>query len=126
MPMRALDDEIRAVELRLAQRRNIVAALTGDWAGALRDTLVSGKSLLGVAAVGFAVGEILRPAAASGTRRRRSLGGAGSVLLGLASFVLRARYGSPWQLAASAIDAWRRRRPAGALSAAPRAGGYRD
>lgn len=110
--MPALDDDIRDVELRLARRRSGVALLADDWVGALRDTLVSGKSLLGVAALGFAVGEILRPAGA-GTGRRRSKGGA-SLLVSLAALFLRARYGSPWRMAAAAVDAWRRARPAAA------------
>jgi hypothetical protein len=118
--MPELDDDIHDVELRLARRRNAVALLADDWAGALRDTLVSGRSLLGVAAVGFAVGEILRPAAA-GTGRRRSKGGTG-LLLSLAALLLRARYGAPWRIAVAAVDAWRRTRPV----AAPRTPFYRD
>jgi hypothetical protein len=121
--MPALDDEIREVELRLARRRNGVALLAGDWASALRDTLVSGKSLLGVAAVGFAVGEMLRPA--TRTDRKRSGRGTRGLLLGLASLLLRARFGSPWHMAAAAADAWRRHRAA-AAPLAPRPTFYRD
>lgn len=122
--MPALDDDIREVELRLARRRNGVALLAGDWAAALRDTLVSGKSLLGVAALGFAVGEMLRPAS-SRTGRKGSGRGTRGLLLGLVSLLLRARFGSPWQLAAAAADAWRRHRAA-AAPVAPRATVYRD
>jgi hypothetical protein len=121
--MPALDDDIREVELRLARRRNGVALLAGDWAAALRDTLVSGKSLLGVAALGFAVGEVLRPA--SSRTGKRSGRGTRGLLLGLASLLLRARFGSPWQLAAAAADAWRRHRAA-ATPVASRASVYRD
>jgi hypothetical protein len=125
--MRALDDDIRAVELRLARRRSGLGLLARDWAAALRDTLVSGRSLLGVAAFGFAVGEMLRPRGVPDARARR--GGrsarAGGALLALASFLLHARFGSPWQIAWAAMRAWRRQRPAGAPVAA-RAPFYRD
>lgn len=117
--MPALDDDIREVELRLARHRSGLAVLAGDWVDALRDTLVSGRSLLGVAAFGFALGEMLRP------RSTRVGRGTGGVLLALAGILLRARFGSPWQIAWSAVQAWRRQRPAGA-SVAPRASAYRD
>jgi hypothetical protein len=111
--MPTLDEDIRDVELRLARHRGAVALLADDWVGAFRDTLVSGKSLLGVAAVGFAAGEILRPVR-GGAKRRRS---AASLLVGLAGLVLRARYGSPWQIAVAVVDAWRRPRPAAGAAA---------
>jgi hypothetical protein len=111
LAMPVLDNEIREVELRLARRRSGVAALGDDWVGALRDALVSGKSLFGVAAVGFALGEMLRgpPGRAGRTRSRR---GVGAIVLGLAGLLLRARFGSPWQLVWSAVAASRRQRPA--------------
>jgi hypothetical protein len=112
--MHALDDDIREVELRLARRRSGLALLADDWVGALRDTLVSGRSLLGVAAAGFALGEMLRPRLVHGARAPRAGRSAGGVLLALASVLLQARFGSPWQIAWSAIRAWRRQRPAGA------------
>jgi len=123
--MPALDDDIREVELRLARHRSGLAVLAGDWMDALRDTLVSGRSLLGVAAFGFALGEMLRPRSARAGRGARGGRGTGGVLLALASILLRARFGSPWQIAWSAVRAWRRQRPAGA-SVAPRASVYRD
>lgn len=117
-----LDDEIREVELRLARRRSGVSVLADEWVAALRDALVSGKSLLGVAAVGFAVGEMLRgPSGRAG--RARSRRGVGAVLLGLAGLLLRARFGSPWQFAWSAVDAWRRQHSA---SVPVSASAYRD
>ena len=112
--MHALDDDIREVELRLARRRSGLALLADDWVGALRDTVVSGRSLLGVAAVGFALGEMLRPRLGRGARAPRAGRSAGGVLLALASVLLQARFGSPWQIAWSALRAWRRQRPADA------------
>ena len=123
--MSVLDDDIREVELRLARRRNGLAVLGGEWVEALRDTLVSGRSLLGVAAFGFALGEMLRPRSARGARAARAGRGPGGVLLALASILLRARFGSPWQIAWSAVQAWRRQRPAG-TPVATRAPVYRD
>jgi len=111
--MRPLDDEIRDVELRLTRRRNGLAVLAGDWAESLRDTLVSGKSLLGVAAVGFAVGELLHPFGRAG----RASGRGGGVLLGLASLLVRARFAFPWSLAWSALQT--RRPDKAARTAAP-------
>ena len=119
--MPALDEDIREVELRLARRRSGLAVLADDWVEALRDTLVSGRSLLGVAAFGFALGEMLRPRSV----RVRAGRGTGAVLLALASILLRARFGSPWQIAWSAVQAWRRQRPAG-TPVATRASVYRD
>jgi hypothetical protein len=120
--MPVLDDDIREVELRLARRRSGLAVLGGEWVEALRDTLVSGRSLLGVAAFGFALGEMLRPRSAGAARGGRGTGG---VLLAFASILLRARFGSPWQIAWSAVQAWRRQRPAG-TPVATRAPVYRD
>ena len=105
--MRALDDEIRDVERRLVRRRSGVSLLARDWAEALRDVLVSGKSLIGVAAVGFAVGEMLRPS-------RRVPGRGGGKLLAFASLLLRARFAFPWWAAWSALQSWRRPRSGGA------------
>jgi hypothetical protein len=123
--MLVLDDDIREVELRLARRRSGLAVLAGDWVEALRDTLVSGRSLLGVAAFGFALGEMLRPRYVHAARAARPGRGAGGVLLTLASVLLQARFGSPWQIAWSTIQAWRRQRAAGGR-VAPRAPLYRD
>jgi hypothetical protein len=120
--MPVLDDDIREVEVRLARRRDGLAVLGGEWVEALRDTLVSGRSLLGVAAFGFALGEMLRPRSGGAAPAGR---GAGGVLLALASILLRARFGSPWQIAWSAVQAWRRQRPAG-TPVATRAPVYRD
>lgn len=108
--MRAVDDEIRDAERRLARRRSGVSLLARDWAEALRDVLVSGRSLIGVAAVGFAVGEMLRPSTGGG----RAAGRGGGKLLALASFLLRVRFGFPWWTAWSALQSWRRPRSHGA------------
>jgi hypothetical protein len=110
--MPVLDDDIREVELRLARRRSGLAVLSRDWTEALRDTLVSGKSLLGVAALGFAVGEMLRPRAVAGPRQRSGRG-FGGWLLAAASLAAHARFGPVWQIAWSALQAWRRQRAAG-------------
>ncbi len=114
--MQPLDDEIRDLEARLARQRHGLAVLGGEWVESLRDTLVSGKSLLGVAAVGFAVGELLRPTSARMGRAARG----GGMLLGLANLLVRARFAFPWSLAWSALQAWRAPRKG---AAAP---GYRD
>jgi hypothetical protein len=123
--MPALDDDIREVERRLARRRSGLGVLAGDWVDALRDTLVSGRSLVGIAAFGFALGEMLRPRSAHVGRGARAGRGTGGALLALAGILLRARFGSPWQIAWSAVRAWRRQHPGGA-PVATRAAAYRD
>ncbi len=102
--MTPLDDEIRIVERRIAREREGVAALADDWCATLRDAVVSGKSLLGVAALGFVLGEALRPAKAGGATRKLGLGG---MLIGLTASLLRARYGTPWALGELALRGWR-------------------
>ena len=122
--MRALDDDIRGVELRLARRRSGLGLLARDWAAALRDTLVSGRSLLGVAAFGFALGEIMRPRMVRDARARRGGGrSTGGALLALGTFLVRLRFGPPGKIAWSVLEAWRRQRRAGA-PVAPRAPYY--
>jgi hypothetical protein len=102
--MTPLDPEIRAVELRIARGREGVAALAADWRAALRDGVVSGKSLFGVAALGFVLGEALRPAKGRGATGKLGLGG---MLIGLAASLVRARYGTPSALAELALRGWR-------------------
>ena len=98
------DDEIAAVEHRIARERNALALLADDWAGAARDALVSRRSLFAVAALGFVLGDALRPKKPAGTARKLGLGG---MLAGIAFSALRARYGSPWALAELALRGWR-------------------
>jgi hypothetical protein len=102
--MSPLDQEIQAVEARIGRGREGVAALAADWCATLRDVVVSGKSLLGVAALGFVLGEALRPAKGGGVTRKLGLGG---MLIGLAGSLLRARYGTPWALGELALRGWR-------------------
>jgi len=99
-----LDEEIRAVELRIARRRNGLALLAEDWASTARDAVVSKKSLFAVAALGFVLGDALRPAKPAGRARKLGLGG---MLAGIGFSALRARNGSPWALAELAWRGWR-------------------
>jgi hypothetical protein len=102
--MTPLDQEIRALEGRIARGRAGVAGAAADWCVALREGLVSGKSLFGVAALGFVLGEALRPARGGGATRKLGLGG---MLIGLGASLVRARYGTPWALAELALRGWR-------------------
>jgi hypothetical protein len=90
-----LDDEIRAVEARIARERHGLAALLQDCGETARDAVAAPKSLLAVAMLGFVLGEALRPARPAAPPRRRGLGG---FLTGAALALIRARYGSPWAL----------------------------
>jgi hypothetical protein len=114
--MSPLDEEIRTVELRISRGRDGVGALAADWGATLRNALVSGKSLLGVAALGFVLGEVLRPAKGGGATRKLGLGG---MLIGLAASLLRARYGTPWALAEFALRGWHSAGGGGARDALP-------
>lgn len=111
-----LDDEIRAVELRIARERNALALLAADWTGTARDALVSGKSLVAVAAFGFVLGEVLRPTKPAGRVRKLGVGG---MLAGVAFSAFRARYGSPWVIVEMAWQAWRSAKSRRAVPAAP-------
>ncbi|HSD53828.1 MAG TPA: hypothetical protein VLC47_06660 [Burkholderiales bacterium] len=94
--MTDLDDEIRTVESRIVRERNGLAALLDDCEEAARDAVASPQSLLAVAALGFVLGEALRPGRAAAEARKRRLVG---LLAGVALGLIRARYGSPWLLA---------------------------
>jgi hypothetical protein len=93
-----LEHEIGAVETRLARERGDRAARADEWAGCAREAISSPQSLLGVAAIGFFLGEALR-----GSRRaepaRRGRRGLAGLLAGGALALVRARYGSPVALA---------------------------
>ena len=102
------DDEIAVVERRIARERNALALLAEDWAGTARDALVSKRSLFAVAALGFVLGDTLRPKRSAGAVRKLGLGG---ILGGIVFSALRARYGSPWALAELAWRGWRSARP---------------
>jgi hypothetical protein len=91
----ALDQEIHAVEARIARERIDLATLLDDCEEAARDAVSAPKNLLAVAALGFALGEMLRPARAAPARSR----GLKGLLAGAAFALIRARYGSPWALA---------------------------
>jgi hypothetical protein len=106
-----VDDEISAVEQRIARERNALAVLAEDWTGTARDALVSKRSLFAFAALGFVLGDALRPNKPAGAARKLGVGG---MLAGVAFSALRARYGSPWALAELAWRGWRsaRRTPA--------------
>ena len=93
--MARLDDEIRAVEARIARERDMLAALIDDCEDTARNTVAAPKSLLVTAALGFALGEMLRPAPTAPARKR----GLQGLLAGVAFALIRARYGSPWMLA---------------------------
>lgn len=93
--MRDLDDEIRAVESRIARERHGLAALLEDCRETARDVVAAPKNLLAVAGLGFVLGEVLRPGRSASPARKRGLGG---VLAGAALALIRARYGSPWAL----------------------------
>jgi hypothetical protein len=90
------DDDVRAVEQRIARGRNGLAALAENCEETARDAIASPKSLLAVAAVGFMLGEMLRPSRRSPPTRKAGLAG---MLLGAAVALVRARYGNPWSLA---------------------------
>ena len=96
-----LDDDIRAVEERIARERTGLAALAEDCEETARDVVASPESLLAVAAVGFMLGEVLRPSRRS-TRGRKT--GFTGMLLGAGVALLRARYGSPWSLAEAILS----------------------
>jgi hypothetical protein len=107
----SVDDEIDAVERRIARQRSALGVLAEDWVGAARDALVSRNSLLSVAAFGFVLGDALRPRKSAGPARKLGLGG---MLAGIAVSALRTRYGSPWALAELAWRGWRSARAASA------------
>jgi len=97
------DDDIRAVEQRVARGRNGLAALAENCEETARDAIASPKTLLAVAAAGYMLGEMLRPSRRSAPTRKAGLAG---MLLGAAVALVRARYGNPWSLAELA---WSRR-----------------
>ena len=96
------DQEIRTVESRLQAERIALAAGVRQLGASARDALVSPRGLLAAAGVGFLLGEALRPFRQPAPTRQLGLAGT----LGAAALSLvRARYGSPWQLVAKGAQA---------------------
>lgn len=98
--MHQLDDEIRAVEARIARKRDGMAELLDDYGETARDKMTAPRSLLAVAAVGFVLGEVLHPRRRPAPTRSR---GVRAIVAGAAMGLLRARYGSPWALLAQRV-----------------------
>lgn len=103
-----LEQEIGAVETRLARTRSDLAALAAEWVGGAREAIASPRSLLGVAAIGFFLGEALRRPSRLEPAKRRGVAG---LLAGGALALVRARYGSPLALARRIWSAPVRGRP---------------
>jgi hypothetical protein len=110
-----LDDEIRAVEQRIARERDGLIELAGECGETARDSIVSPPALLAVAAFGFVLGEALHRARPVAPARKLGLAGA---IAGAAFSLVRARYGSPWALAQ---QAWSRTMADRAQRDSPRA-----
>ncbi|MCC6534760.1 MAG: hypothetical protein IT531_19620 [Burkholderiales bacterium] len=114
------DEEIHEVEDRIARERAALVEQAEDLGHTAVDAAVSPKGLLAAAAVGFVLGEMLKPrrpasAAASSTRKLGWTGLLGSAALAL----LKSQYGSPLALSRSAWNyaaAQRARRSAMAAS----------
>jgi hypothetical protein len=98
--MRHLDQEIRAVETRIARERDGMVELLDDCGETARDKMTAPRSLLAVAAVGFVLGEVLHPRRRVAPARIRGLG---AIVAGVAMGLLQARYGSPWALLAQRV-----------------------
>jgi hypothetical protein len=96
--MRDLDEEIQTLENRIARERDGVATLLEDCGETVRDAVTSPKALLGVAALGFVIGEALRVGRRSSTAPRPR-GTFGTVLASTALALLRASPTSPWLIA---------------------------
>jgi len=96
-----LDDEIRALEARIARERDAMTLAIEDCLRSARDTLVAPQSLLAVAAMGFLLGAASKVRGASDLQGKTGLAVA---LLKLATSVLRARYGTPWALMKSLLS----------------------
>lgn len=89
--------ELQEVEMRLARERADLAALARNLGETARDAVATPRNLLGVAAFGFLLGEMLQ--SRRGDKRPRRRRGLAGLLLGAGIAVLRARYGSPFHLA---------------------------
>jgi hypothetical protein len=103
--MTTLDNEIRAVEARLARTRSNLGALVTEEAECARDAIASPQCLLGVAAIGFLLGDALHR-----SRRPQQRRGLIAKLAPAALALLPARYGSPLALAQRVWSATRRNR----------------
>lgn len=123
------DEEIRAVESRLAREREALLAKAEDLGATARAAAVSPKGLLAALAVGFLLGELTAPrrrhekAQAAATTAKLGIGGLiGSAIMSYA----RSQYGSPWAMGRSAWSyaaELRARRAAAASSGAQAAAG---
>jgi hypothetical protein len=102
-----LQHEIHAVEARLARERTELGALVAEEAACARKAMTSPQSLLGVAAIGFIVGEVLHRRNGALPPQRRGLV---AMLAPAALALLPARYGSPLALAHRVWTATRRER----------------
>jgi len=114
-----LDDEIHTVEAQIARERDGIAALLEDCGETARDAVTSPKTLLGVAALGFVLGEALRANRSNGPSPRHSVG---TLLAGTALALMRASPVSPWRLAQRL---WSDVRPQPARAARPASGDIR-
>jgi hypothetical protein len=100
-----LDGEIREVEARIVRERDALVELATDYGVTLRDRAVSAKSLAAIAAVGFAVAELLHPARAARPAKNAGLLAA---VVGAVIPLARTRYGM-WALA-QMVQRWRAHR----------------
>ncbi len=103
--MKRYDEDIRVVEARLQRERELLRAEAEDLRAITLDAAVSPKGLLAAAAVGFFIGELLRP------RRQRhpepsaaKKMGFGGLIASLAFAALRSQVGSPWTLGRAAWE----------------------
>ncbi len=91
--LNAHDDEIRAVEERIAADRDALADAIAGCGNSVRNAVSSPKSLLMVVGLGFAAGKILfRPAAKREEPKRRTGGWLG-LLAGTAVSIMQPKFG---------------------------------
>jgi hypothetical protein len=106
-----LDSEIRDTETRIARERNMLAGSLQDTGHRVRTSVASPQALTAFAVAGFILGELTR------NRREREQDTTKTLrssLVGLlvsgAMALIKARYGSPWHLAAEVMGHARGRR----------------
>lgn len=112
-----LDHEIRDTEARIARERQMLFGSLHDTGARVRYNFISPGALAAFAAAGFILGDVLR------SRRRRPPEAAKTIrssLFGLlasgAMALVKARYGSPWGLAAEVLQKTNAPRTANARS----------
>lgn len=99
-----LDSEIREAEARIARERHLLAGSLHATGDRVREKVISPPALTAFAVAGFIAGDITRRRRPHPAETKKTLkASVGGLLLSGAMALVKARYGSPWNLAGEVL-----------------------